>query len=96
MPPEVADNLIDYQRFDDTKLEREPFDYRVVPDFVPPPVAGMQIAFRRAANPRHGHTSYDGPRWAIMLNWMTDAVMARREARRHAPSAGVKRRFGAA
>lgn len=33
------DDLIDYQRFVATRLEREPFDYLVVPGFVPAPIA---------------------------------------------------------
>jgi SM-20-related protein len=59
-----------------------------------PPLAGTLIAFRRTANSWHGHKPYDGPRRAIMLNWMTDAATAHRELRRHAVSAGVKRLFG--
>lgn len=60
-----------------------------------PPLAGTLIAFRRTANSWHGHRPHDGPRRAIMLNWMTDATTARRELRRHTVSAGVKRLFGA-
>ena len=33
------DDLIDYQRFVAARLEREPFDYLVVPGFVPAPIA---------------------------------------------------------
>ncbi len=61
-----------------------------------PPLAGTLIAFARSANSWHGHKPYEGLRRAIMLNWMTDAATARREWRRHALSAGVKRLFGAA
>ena len=32
-------DLIDYRRFADTPLQRDPFDYLVVPGFVPPQVA---------------------------------------------------------
>ena len=60
-----------------------------------PPLAGTLIAFARSENSWHGHKPYEGPRRAIMLNWMTDAATARREWRRHALSAGVKRGFGA-
>ena len=60
-----------------------------------PPLAGTLIAFARSDNSWHGHKPYEGSRRAIMLNWMTDAATARREWRRHALSAGVKRLFGA-
>jgi hypothetical protein len=56
-----------------------------------PPVAGTLIAFRRTENSWHGHKTFAGVRRAIMLNWMTDAAVARRETRRHAVSAGFKR-----
>jgi SM-20-related protein len=58
-----------------------------------PPVAGTLIAFQRTANSWHGHKSFSGVRRAIMLNWMTDAAVARRELRRHAVSSGFKRLF---
>lgn len=60
-----------------------------------PPLAGTLVAFARSENSWHGHKPFEGPRRAIMLNWMTDAATARREWRRHALSAGVKRLFGA-
>ncbi len=60
-----------------------------------PPLAGTLIAFVRSDNSWHGHKPYEGSRRAFMLNWMTDAATARREWRRHALSAGVKRLFGA-
>ena len=59
-----------------------------------PPEAGTLIAFRRSSRSWHGHKPYDGVRRAIMLNWMIDAATARRELRRHAVSAGIKRLFG--
>jgi hypothetical protein len=59
-----------------------------------PPEAGTLIAFRRSSRSWHGHKPYDGVRRAIMLNWMVDAATARRELRRHAVSAGIKRLFG--
>ncbi len=55
-----------------------------------PPVAGTLIVFRRTDNSWHGHKPFDGPRRAIMFNWMTDPAAARRELRRHAVSAGIK------
>jgi hypothetical protein len=59
------------------------------------PLAGTLISFRRTDTSWHGHKPFDGPRKAIMLNWMVDAAAARRETLRHTVSAGVKRRFAA-
>jgi len=58
-----------------------------------PPLAGTLITFRRSGNSWHGHKPFDGPRKAIMLNWMVDAAAARRELLRHSISAGVKSLF---
>jgi hypothetical protein len=60
-----------------------------------PPLAGTLITFRRTETSWHGHKPFDGPRKAIMLNWMVDAAAARRETLRHTVSAGVKSLFGA-
>jgi hypothetical protein len=60
-----------------------------------PPLAGTLITFRRTDSSWHGHKPFDGPRKAIMLNWMVDAAAARRETLRHAVSAGVKSLFAA-
>lgn len=60
-----------------------------------PPIAGTLLAFRRAENSWHGHQPFEGVRRSIMLNWMVDAATARRELRRHAVSAGLKRLFTA-
>lgn len=60
-----------------------------------PPIAGTLITFRRCDHSWHGHKPFDGPRKAIMLNWMVDAATARRERLRHTVSAGVKGLFGA-
>ncbi len=60
-----------------------------------PPDAGTLITFRRSDRSWHGHKPFDGPRKAIMLNWMTDAAAARREILRHGLSARVKRLFHA-
>lgn len=76
------------------RLLRNPHDLDDVIAEVPP-LAGTLIAFARSANSWHGHRPYEGRRRAIMLNWMTDAATARREWRRHALSAGIKRLFGA-
>ena len=60
-----------------------------------PPDAGTLITFRRSDKSWHGHKPFDGPRKAIMLNWMVDAAAARREILRHGFSARVKRLFHA-
>jgi len=60
-----------------------------------PPLAGTLITFRRTDNSWHGHKPFDGPRKAIMLNWMVDAATARRETLRHTVSAGLKSLFAA-
>ena len=60
-----------------------------------PPDAGTLITFRRSEKSWHGHKPFDGPRKAIMLNWMTDATAARREILRHGFSARIKRLFHA-
>ena len=60
-----------------------------------PPDAGTLITFRRSDKSWHGHKPFDGPRKAIMLNWMTDATAARREILRHGFSARIKRLFHA-
>ncbi len=60
-----------------------------------PPLAGTLISFRRTETSWHGHKPFDGPRKAIMLNWMVDAAAARRETLRHTVSAGVKGLFAA-
>ncbi len=56
-----------------------------------PPMNGTLLAFRRAENSWHGHAPYEGVRRIIMLNWMVSPAAARRELRRHALSAGIKR-----
>lgn len=60
-----------------------------------PPLAGTLLAFRRTGNSWHGHKPFEGTRRSVMLNWMVDAATARRELRRHAMSAGLKRLFAA-
>ena len=56
-----------------------------------PPMKGTLLAFRRSDNSWHGHSPYEGVRRIIMLNWMVSPAAARRELRRHAVSAGIKR-----
>jgi len=56
-----------------------------------PPDEGTLLAFRNCPTAWHGHTSVDGPRRAIQLNWVTDAGVVRREQFRHGLSARLKR-----
>ncbi len=55
-----------------------------------PPHAGTLICFRNRENAWHGHTSYDGPRRALQLNWVVDDAAARKSERRHGLSAILK------
>lgn len=52
-----------------------------------PPHAGTLICFRNRENAWHGHTSYEGPRRALQLNWVVDEAAARKSERRHGRSA---------
>ena len=56
-----------------------------------PPQAGTLLAFRRSDHSYHGHTSFEGIRRAIQLNWVRDAGVVRRERTRHRYSARIKR-----
>lgn len=55
-----------------------------------PPFAGTLICFRNRENAWHGHTSYEGPRRALQLNWVVDDAAARKSERRHGVSAFLK------
>jgi hypothetical protein len=55
------------------------------------PSAGTLLAFRRSDRSFHGHTSFEGQRRAIQLNWVKDARVVRRERTRHRYSARIKR-----
>ncbi len=55
-----------------------------------PPYAGTLICFRNRENAWHGHTSYEGPRRALQLNWVVDDAAARKSERRHGVSAFLK------
>ena len=55
-----------------------------------PPHAGTLICFRNRENAWHGHTSYEGPRRALQLNWVVDDAAARKSERRHGVSAFLK------
>jgi hypothetical protein len=56
-----------------------------------PPEEGTLLAFRNGPEAWHGHTSVEGPRRSIQLNWVSDAGIVRREQFRHALSARIKR-----
>ena len=58
-----------------------------------PPAAGTLIAFRRSQHSWHGHTSFEGERKVIQLNWVTDQRVADRELGRHRFSARLKKLF---
>jgi hypothetical protein len=56
-----------------------------------PPQAGTLICFRNRENAWHGHTSYEGPRRALQLNWVVDQAAVEKSERRHGRSAFWKR-----
>jgi hypothetical protein len=55
-----------------------------------PPSAGTLLAFRRGDRSYHGHTSFEGERRVIQLNWVKDTRVVRRERTRHRVSARIK------
>jgi SM-20-related protein len=54
------------------------------------PEAGTLVAFRRSENSWHGHERFEGTRRYLMVNWMRDAAIVRRETLRHRLAAGLK------
>jgi Rps23 Pro-64 3,4-dihydroxylase Tpa1-like proline 4-hydroxylase len=58
------------------------------------PAGGTLLVFKRADNSWHGHESYEGPRRAIQLNWVTDESVVRREQGRHGIGSAIKKLFG--
>lgn len=56
-----------------------------------PPQEGTLLAFRNGPTAWHGHTSFEGPRRAIQLNWVRDGGVVLREQLRHSLSAKIKR-----
>ena len=56
-----------------------------------PPDEGTLLAFVNTPTAWHGHTSVDGPRRAIQLNWVTDDGVVKREQFRHGLSSRLKR-----
>ena len=55
-----------------------------------PPNGGTLLAFKRCDHSWHGHESYDGPRRAIQMNWVTSKSVVRREQFRHKVSTWFK------
>ena len=76
------------------RLLRRPDDLEDMVGEVPP-LDGMLVVFRRSDVSYHGHHPYSGVRRCVMFNWMVSAAAARRETRRHAVSATIKRLVGA-
>ena len=56
-----------------------------------PPRAGTLLAFRRSDRSYHGHTSFEGARRVLQLNWVKDSRVVLREHIRHRYSAWFKR-----
>jgi len=59
-----------------------------------PPNGGTLLAFRRSDRSYHGHESYEGPRRAIQMNWVTSQSVVNRERFRHKISTWFKRLKG--
>jgi len=57
------------------------------------PVGGTLLVFKRADNSWHGHRSFEGPRRAVQLNWVTDESVVRREGSRHGLTSRIKGLF---
>lgn len=55
------------------------------------PVGGLLFAFKCVEHAWHGHKSYEGVRRYIMMNFVKDPAMLKRELTRHRFSAGVKK-----
>ncbi|HVT72157.1 MAG TPA: 2OG-Fe(II) oxygenase [Lacunisphaera sp.] len=60
------------------------------------PAGGTLLVFKREDYSWHGHHSFDGPRRAIQLNWVTDQSVVRREQGRHGLGSMIKGLFGGA
>lgn len=61
-----------------------------------PPGLGTLVAFRRSDRSFHGHEPFVGVRRYVMLNYMANSFVAKKELLRHAVSARVKRGLGSA
>lgn len=58
------------------------------------PIGGTLLVFKRSDSSWHGHTSYEGPRRALQLNYVTDQSVVDREQGRHSISAFFKKLMG--
>jgi hypothetical protein len=58
------------------------------------PAGGTLLVFKREDYSWHGHHSFEGPRRAIQLNWVTDEAVVRREQGRHGIGSAIKSLFG--
>ncbi len=56
-----------------------------------PPNGGTLVAFKCVDHAWHGHTSYEGVRRYVMMNFVKDQAALQREVARHRFSAGVKK-----
>lgn len=56
-----------------------------------PPLAGTLLMFEVTPNSWHGHTSYEGPRRAIQMNYVTSQAVIIKEKSRHHMSAFFKK-----
>jgi len=56
-----------------------------------PPHGGTMVVFRRSDHSWHGHAPFEGPRRALMFNWMKSGAALGRNLLRHKISAFVKR-----
>jgi hypothetical protein len=59
------------------------------------PAGGTLLVFRREDHSWHGHHSFEGPRRAIQLNWVTNDAVVRREQGRHGIGTKIKSWLGA-
>ena len=59
------------------------------------PTGGTLLVFKREDHSWHGHESFEGPRRAIQLNWVTDEAVVRREQGRHGIGTRIKSWLGA-
>lgn len=56
-----------------------------------PPEPGTMLCFLNGPNAWHGHTSFQGIRRVLQLNWVTDEAAVRASERRHGFSAWLKK-----
>lgn len=56
-----------------------------------PPHGGTMLVFRRSDNSWHGHEPFEGPRRALMFNWMRSEAALGKNMLRHKVSAFIKR-----